>query len=424
MNTSSEFEEHFRSNDFQSIDVSGIKQEEPEVDYEVPRHRKKILRKTQAEVNRIFVCNFCAKGYGSEISKKCHMRNSHLEQYKSSLVATITCKICNKTCKNESYLQQHINTHFLLYGCSFCTASYPDKTRLDNHIKTIHSLDPSSLEHFCAHCDFSATDKINLRDHIKSVHIATRQHLKVLKCELCLTDFTSIISFVRHYHDHHDLLVHGFAFCDRCDYTTKSMPRMEEHVVTNHIKCRVRGINKRKRHQVQTQERGQKWNKNAKTDKSRQKQRDHMSIEELLSSGKISRVPENEPHRVFCSICTFSSLNPDDVHGHLAVHYELLTSGPVKCTQCTSIIEDYENLLVHAETHTVRMDFRCMTARCNKVFVEGPKLLSHMHTHELSKQLNYKCQQCYRRFATSERLDSHQAICNSSSLLCPHCGIT
>ncbi|XP_029167660.1 zinc finger protein 62 homolog [Nylanderia fulva] len=190
------------------------------------------------DINRI--CKLCNKTFSLQQSYHAHMRqHADKTQYK--------CHSCSKKFRTFHNLIRHRkNIHYDLkdYFCDICDKKFVDKTAMKNH-RRIHTGERPYICNICnrsfrfrqnlklhvkTHTNDPSRECVNRRKgafHIKRALIRWHENQAEYNCHLCLKDFGTLSSLIRHRKNiHYDLKDY---FCDICHKSFAGKTAMEDH---------------------------------------------------------------------------------------------------------------------------------------------------------------------------------------------------
>jgi hypothetical protein len=361
-----------------------------------------LLFQTLQEKHKPFSCEYC--GYRSKREKtlKNHERNNHKMQWIENQTMHFRCQICLKVSKNSKSHESHLKRHLMdkRYGCSFCSEAFRSIKAMNQHIQSVHNTDPSLLLYYCSHCNFMSDCKSVLDHHIKKSHFGYDSNL--YQCDTCDSKLTTMAYLSKHRREvHGDISLPGYFFCDICKYFGKSMTKLKSHIKSCHLNMKKYLCSKC----------------GAGCDTKIE-----MNLHDFLHSKIVEKVKDDEKQFLFCAICPFSSVNATDVMEHRGV----FSNEIVNCIRCplAKLIANFEELLVHAEIHVKRKDYRCI--KCVKLFHNDTRFLKHIKNH-FEDQSEIECTICRKTFMKLRNLKLHMRKNHGNRKqehLCSICGIT
>ena len=145
------------------------------------------------ETGKNYICQWCGKIFTRGGSLWTHERNVH-----ASEGTLYQCDKCNKNFMTTSKLKLHQLTHngIKKYSCEVCGKEFGQASSLGRH-RPIHT---GEKKHSCSYCDFKCIQLYSLKRHILT-HTGQKPH----KCDLCGEQFRQIFALTKHKRKHHFL---------------------------------------------------------------------------------------------------------------------------------------------------------------------------------------------------------------------------
>lgn len=354
------------------------------------------------EVIKMHECKLssCKRTFASQDVADEHFLNDHHE-------VAYTTETAQK--KSRNYVKK---------PCPICFKIFSQGSSLIRHIKSVHEQSSASYiletpvestlrkerRYRCDYCCATKDSKKDLHNHILWKHLPEDEgNEKKFQCSYCFKFYKKTISLQKHLRFFHNVLPTDSLACDLCDFFTKRMNLLENHMVRTHLlKSIICNVCSRlfDRHS---------------------KLRNH----QLLHTEMVQELDPNLPQIFTCSLCHINSRDREELYQHLPDHQDAFNEKPIACNQCpNTMITNYNHFVNHTtQFHNRRLTHRCL--ECNRDFVNDDIFLKHLKAHENRKSMLYDCPVygCSRKFRTSDLLELHM---NEHKIdkrhICPYCG--
>ncbi|XP_050672087.1 zinc finger protein 879-like isoform X1 [Leptidea sinapis] len=312
-------------------------------------------------IGKIFICNYCHKGFNSKETIKRHIM-IHMN------VPNIPCPQCNRIFSNTFYLAAHTRRQHpnweKHYMCNICDMPFLLKSNLKVHL-TSHSQKEKMFK--CIYCKEKYQDQHALVQHEKK-HLVDDKYL----CIICDMAFDCRNRLTSHYRIHRN--VKDF-ICQECGKGFLRLNSLRRHVQVSHsghrLQCPV-------------------CNKSLKG---------HLAEHMRTHNNK-------RPHE--CPDCGQRFTQSTQLTVHRRAH---TGARPYTCRICDKPFSHSNALMLHIRIHTGEKPFSC--AMCPMSFSQLPHMKAHMRNIH-GKVNPYRCPKCDQFFKLKADLDSHSKSCKKS----------
>lgn len=194
------------------------------------------------ETEEQFVCDICLKAFNKlkllvqHLKKhtakyfcykclKVFCRNENLKSHICNNSVRLECSVCKRVFIQRKYLKRHMEVkHSNKFSCSTCGKSFNS-----NKLKNEHSCGAAAkIQTFsCITCNKSFHQECYLKKHMKMhLSLPSREHNKILVCEVCGKKFCDSKALRQHNISHKDRMF-------ECSICCKRFGRRE--ILNNHI---------------------------------------------------------------------------------------------------------------------------------------------------------------------------------------------
>ena len=309
-------------------------------------------------------CEHCSKEFLSKSGLNSHLKLIHRDKrYK--------CDICHVESKSVTFHKIHMRSHLPVeeqFKCDKCdTFVTNNQYKLTNHIKTNHS-DLKNVHLECTVCRKEFTSHADHRTHMRENHKGKGVRIA---CTFCSEDFSDIWTWKMH-------LLRSHYQCHKCNEKFDTEESILSHMkdehndeykcnqcskqyferkhLIRHVKTIHENIRAKKRYPCQSCEYV------ASIPSQLKYHMEHKHIKSVMYSCDICNYKSSwkrdfTRHMTFvhdkgnlplqtCDICEFSTVNPNVLKQHMAVHYEK----QFQCEVCKTEFTTSAALRQHMET--------------------------------------------------------------------------
>ena len=342
---------------------------------------------THKDLEKIFQCEFCDKGFQTKIYLKKH-------EYNHDQNKTFSCQICGKVFKSGTRvkLNRHIKTVHDVHGkirphqCPKCEKTFKKPYHLECHNKSIHE---KKKEFKCDICEFASDRRDSLRNHSKT-HIK-RENRKQFNCDKCEKSFFSKSAMKTHMVRFHE--IERPYTCDQCvviSFKTKcdlkSHMRVHNDVGRWNIYCpqfykkftKKGSLNLHVRTQHMG-ERQHKCNLCGKTFSQGAHLKTHIN---QVHEGSTDIVERDKQFK--CKFCEKTFVSREGMKYHLRTNHIRTHQKPFECNFCGENFMNKSGMHIHITTmHNKEREHRYRCRKCDKTFFSLSAMYRHVkRTHE------------------------------------------
>lgn len=340
-------------------------------------------------------CQFCSKVFALPDLYRKHLRLTHNKQKQSSICdennidsvqsRLYDCKSCKKQFKSKSLLAKHELSHKKL-TCSFCDQIFKGRRQLKSHLET-HGF-------VCVTCCEVFTDQSSCNLHRLQEHCQ-----KPLKCDKCVSSFTSRISLFKHQKDFHAEdeaeLDAPAAYVNDPTHEVKIMLVCDK---CNKVFDRKSGLVK---HQLTCDRRNVNGNENEKGFQC--------NVCQKMFQNKYDMKVHTERHsstpKYPCSFegCSKKFFTKTDMKRHVKVSHEKQFAGSCEICGRKFLTVDGVEWRQHMDSHNQKKSLMCPF--CPKSFSSDNCLKSHMVSHLDTRA--WSCSLCPKTFKRLKNVKYH-----------------
>ncbi|CAO1440154.1 unnamed protein product [Diamesa serratosioi] len=175
-----------------------------------------------------FQCNIC----GYMVSRPKFLQR-HQQTHLPESEKPLACDKCEKKFCWKGALSNHLINHQPVesrksFVCHLCGRSYQNAGSLCSHKKLAHSEPKEKVTQFCELCAKSFSTRTGLKEHMLT-HNDDREKQQ-LQCKICLKWLMNQRCLKTH------MLLHSSKEfnCEHCDYATKKIKLLNNHMITKH----------------------------------------------------------------------------------------------------------------------------------------------------------------------------------------------
>lgn len=316
-------------------------------------------------------CGICKVVFQDIDELRKHMKNHAVNG--QTAFKEIECLDCGKPFSYYSELKAHQGTHSgqSPFNCYRCSQGFPVRSQLKIHVKSR----TCKGVHVCAVCHKKFATENSLEEHQK-VHIQEqvaaneKEDNEILKCHLCLKEFTHNLRFVKHLQfEHPDKSGYKCGICASVfDRPLLLSQHMQTHI-EKMFKCNAKGCGKQYALAIQLK--------------------------------RHKRTAHVDNKRFACPHCPYRTAGSEHLKYHIRTH---TGEKPFECNVCHRKFTTAGSRNAHILSHTEHRKFKC--GICSRKFLSADLLKGHLVSHNDAKP-PFKCGICSRLFPIDSQLTTH-----------------